>query len=568
MISRFALYTYFMKKNYNNPPLPTNNDDEKYVDPQLEDLQQAQKDTEQIKNYTEPYLQTLREKEKIKNEGLVEQTTDQIHRSYAKNTVEDSTIASNLESHTTIWKKGSTTPQSNTEVAASSPKKEGLGTKILNWFKGGSKKAIMTGTFVITGLAATAEGAQTKGEDPKDSTTQKTLKYENPKKNKADQSTKESAIPLYTTSNTIEGAITPTGFNNSFFENEYGISPEDIDTLAQKHGFRTGSAGEFQSDLIDYVEAHHPEVIDSVLNKYGDTKFAKETRKQGVAGLKDGKLGVRTAFIMSTLKEVEQGTSITLEPVPEKEDNLEGGVETSGADVFNTDGYTSLDILFDVSPSMAQHKAFLAEKLKGNTSDIPVNVIGFTDDINETKTFNTPSEASEYLKTIPLVDNNTELLLQTLEKKLQSMDKKVGGKGKIVGLTDELLQKVSQSTLDSLQKLSVEKNVDLSFTVMVGEETYTLSLDDVQHAFDEIYNAQVLPEIQTIDAGIAIRTNQIAEWQEELKNTTDKSTIKNLKKSIEENESEISSFKERKQQKELVDIANFKSTKTNDLVNK
>lgn len=419
---------------------------------------------------------------------------------------------------------------------------------------------------IAIGLLGAATATEAKGieKNPNDSTTEKTTAYENPKVTKTNKSSQKSTVPLYTTSKTVEGSITPTGFNNSFFENEYGIKPSDIEVMAQKHGFSTKSAAAFQEDLINYVEAHHPEVLDSVLSKYGETSYAKENRKDGIAGLKDAKLGIRTAMIMSTLTKTENGGGVILEPIPEKDTTPEGGPENS-TDVFNTNGYSSLDILFDVSPSMAQHKAYLAEKLKNNTSDIPVQVIGFTDGIDTTATFSTPSEASEYLKEVKLVDKNTELLLPILEKKLQSMERKIDGKGKVVGLTDELLQKVSQSTLDSLQKLSVEKNVDLSFTVMVGEHTYILSLNDVQHAFDEAYT-QILPEIQMIEQGITIRTNQIAEWENELKTTTDNATIKDLKNKIEENKGEIESFQERKEQKQLVDISNFNNIGT-DLVN-
>ena len=62
-----------------------------------------------------------------------------------------------------------------------------------------------------------------------------------------------SGISIYTKSNTKEGAITPTGRNNSFYENPYGITELTIKNLSKKYGFRYDSNVHLQEDLISYL---------------------------------------------------------------------------------------------------------------------------------------------------------------------------------------------------------------------------------------------------------------------------------------------------------------------------
>ncbi len=120
---------------------------------------------------------------------------------------------------------------------------------------------------------------------------------------------KKSNIKTYTTSKTKEGAITPTGLSNSFLENEYGVTEADISLIANHYGFSTESNAAFQKDMYNYLKENKPELIQEILEKYGQTQKGGSIDKNAsleeqIKGLIDGNLGVRDAFTIAQLKKI------------------------------------------------------------------------------------------------------------------------------------------------------------------------------------------------------------------------------------------------------------------------
>lgn len=120
---------------------------------------------------------------------------------------------------------------------------------------------------------------------------------ENIKKNSEDSSTSNkntATIKVYPGGKTKEGAITPTGFNNSFINNEYNVEEGDVAKVAEKFGFRTTSVKDFQDDMFGYLEKNFPEDMKKLVKKYG---------MPAAGTMRDEILGVRVAFALSILKD-------------------------------------------------------------------------------------------------------------------------------------------------------------------------------------------------------------------------------------------------------------------------
>jgi hypothetical protein len=404
------------------------------------------------------------------------------------------------------------------------PKKQESG------FRKKMAKWMMTFGLMTAASTASAKTSDAEKNFSDSTTTSKEVKH----KESSISKTPKNTVPLYTQSKTPEGGITPTGLSNSFYENEFGVTESDIGTLASQYGFSTSSPLEFQSDLIDYMVKHHPDAIDGVMEKYGETK-----KGQGIQGLKDGNLGVRTAWLMGLLKNgtaelTIDGKKVTYSTATP--DSLEGGPTSSGGEIFSTDGFDKLVIFFDNSGSMIQSRAELGNDLGDNTSNVPVQVFGFNETINETMKFNTPTDASEYLKNIPIIDQHdkVERTVDALIEGLESMDTQ-GGKIKVVACTDEALQKVSQEKLEKLQKISAEKGIDLHFSIKINGKRYNLTLEDVEHSFDNL--------IKGFNRQIDVRKNIISEAQTNLENASGKKK-KDLQKEIDQNQKELEYFQD------------------------
>ncbi len=405
------------------------------------------------------------------------------------------------------------------------------------------------GAFFLSMFGAKAA---TTHETAEKSLSDSSMKKEVKMKNINDSLTKKNTVPLYTSSNTPEGGITPTGLSNSFYENEFGITESDIDMLGEKYGFSTNSPLEFQSDLIDYMMEHYPNAIDGMMKKYGETNKGK-----GIQGLKDNMLGARTAFLMGLLK--NGNATLTIDGKEMRYSTatptLEGG--STGGEIFNTDGYQKLVILFDNSPSMYNHRAFLAKDLKNNVSDVPVDVSGFSNSIDTTMTLASPAAASEVLKNIPIVDQKKELAVDIVTEKLQSMES-ANGKTKIVICTDEALQEVSKEKLTKLKQLSEQKGVDLIFSILINGKSHTLSLEEVQHSFEKT--------VGNFNHQIEVRKKIIQDAQVELENTSSKKEKSRLEKEIQESQKDIEHFQKYTTEFSLLDLGDFDSDQNNSLM--
>ncbi len=429
-------------------------------------------------------------------------------------------------------------PQERQEapVEVHPPKKQesGFGKKMKKW--------MMTLGFVGVAATGSAKAADTEKNFSDSTTTTKEMKQ----KESTVSKTSKNTVPLYTQSKTPEGGITPTGYSNSFYENEYGITEDDIEDIAAKYNFSTKNALAFQTDMFKFVQEKNPEVIDGVLKKFGPTN-----QGEGIQGLLDDRFGRRTAFIAGFLKHGSaeltiDGKKITYSTATP--DSLEGGPNPSGGEFFSTDGYEKLVVLFDNSPSMYKNRGFLAEKLSSNHSDVPVEVTAFSNKADALMTFATPAQASTELAKIAIVDQNKELAVDVLRDKLQSMEVQ-SGKTKIVVCTDEKLQDVSQEKLADIQKLSTEKNIDVVFSVIIDDKPYTLTMEDIQESFTTL--------ITGFTKSIEIREKQIQEFQAEIDQTSSQKKKKDLEKQIEENRFQIKYFQDFLDGVSQVDLSSF-----------
>ena len=151
------------------------------------------------------------------------------------------------------------------------------------WFRN-----FVVGTAALFGVSFGAKG-EAKGASLPDSLKNKNEKVASMKA----QNDSISGLKVYPGGKTKEGATTPTGFNNSFFNNEYGIGEEDVEMIAKQFGFRTDNIEHFQSDMFGRLEKDYPEEMKKVLKKYDLPAAGK---------MVDKILGIRTAFVLSIFK--------------------------------------------------------------------------------------------------------------------------------------------------------------------------------------------------------------------------------------------------------------------------
>ncbi len=544
---------------------PPKNDDN-YVDSHLEDLRTKEgaedidkklNNDREIENYVDPHLQQLRDNEK---ERLVKEKQEELRQVLEKeafpskgNIIWEKPAPEEPEVDMDTFlgtKKIEETADTQPVVEESVQKKGWFGSLVESGknflYKTKKPAAVTLGAIAMSMPAAAATPNTTAEKIFSDST----LKKEAPAADTITaQNTKKNTIAFYTSSKTAEGAITPTGFNNSFFNNEFGITESDVISIAEKYGFRTDNEANFQKDVVEYVQKNNPEEITRVLKKYGPTNYAEENNiaPDDYKGLLDKNLGVRLADVLNTMKTTppEVTDSVPEEPqIDGGDNNFEGS--TNQDKIFNTNGYDKLVILFDVSPSMQQHKATLANELKSNTSDLPVEVVGFTNKIDTSMTVANPAAASEVLKDIQLIDQDSELALDVLLEKLES-SQNTQEKTLIVVSTDEALQGLTQEKLTKLKSLSKEKGADIQFTVLIGKQIHNLTLTDVQERFTDKYEKVNAPELAQMTKGVEIRNKII----EDIKKSN------GSQKEIDENEEEIKSIQERMSRWEQVTLSDF-----------
>jgi hypothetical protein len=216
--------------------------------------------------------------------------------------------------------------------------------------------------------------------------------------------------------------------------------------------------------------------------------------------------------------------------------------------VFNLDNYSRLVVLFDASPSMntKSHKEILAADLKDNVSDIPVEIVTFTNKIESQTTATNPSSAAEMLKNVPIVEQDQELGLKVLNEKINLMEK-TEGKTLVVVCTDEQLQGVSEDLLNSLKESSVNKNLDIEFSIMLDGNKIKISLNELNNIYQNKYKTSVESKVAQDKKAIEIRKRIISDP------TTNKEEILNSTQ-------EIKSFEEAIKRHSMVNISDFKTT--------
>lgn len=178
------------------------------------------------------------------------------------------------------------------------------------------KRAVIATLFTLGSLFGSAKDGEKKAEA--DVVKQPTT--ESVAKNTPSDSTKNN-VEVYTKAKTEKGGITPTGLSNSFLENDYDVTPGDIDSLAQEYGFSTKDEAAFQKDLIEYAQKNDPEIIQYVLKHFGQTEYGLKNNMAPTdyKQLIDGFLGVRAAYIMKFYKDKEEPTENDNEVAPYSE---------------------------------------------------------------------------------------------------------------------------------------------------------------------------------------------------------------------------------------------------------
>lgn len=426
----------------------------------------------------------------------------------------------------------------------------GLGKKI---------KDLGIATLVTFGALA-SKGAETKNINlDKELHRNTSVKDSSNEKNSGD-TTNKNKIAVYTNSKTKEGGTTPTGFSNSFLENEYEIKPEDLDSVAKAYGFRNDNAKNFQEDMILYAVKNKPEIIDSVLEKFGSTAYGEENNITDYKQLLDGKLGRRDAFILGNLKKdilennrrsSNQESISKTDPEIKKEDKI-----------FNLEGIDKLYIFYDVSPSTQVTREILRKDLIKNEVSLPIKIIGFTDKIEFTQETTNIQEASGILKNAKFSEETTELAVTNLVKEMEKMENE--GTKLIISATDEELQNVTKEDLMRIKELSKEKNAQVQFTIVLENKIHNISIDDLLEIYTKKYAKAVEDKIKNYSNLINLREKYINTYKQEIEKTSERKKLKELKELLRNEEKELLDLKTTLIRERQVNINNFTFLK-NDL---
>jgi hypothetical protein len=218
--------------------------------------------------------------------------------------------------------------------------------------------------------------------------------------------------------------------------------------------------------------------------------------------------------------------------------------------MFEVQGYNKVLLLIDKSPSMEANKKAIMDSLHASENiNIPTSVIGYTNKIDTAFVAENLNGAAKIIENMKFVNEEEEL---TIDETIATLNNENIGTEKIVAfiVTDEELQHVSKEKLETLKKLSTDKNTTLVFTIMIGGEIHQLSLGDVENAFNKKYNeADHLKAIETTAKQVAIFNKILLEQKaqnsspKEIKETQE--SLASLMKTLEKlNEVNISNFKD------------------------
>ncbi|MEI6022357.1 MAG: hypothetical protein WCQ32_00755 [bacterium] len=123
---------------------------------------------------------------------------------------------------------------------------------------------------------------------------------------------------------------TPTGQDNSFENNPYHVTTEDVYKVAKEYGFNTENNLSLQKDMYTYLEQHRPDILKKMHEAYGQTNA--ET-------FDDGILGSRTAFVMNQLNTISQ---LTPETKPEKTVEIKTSIEKTPRAALDSSFYVNI----------------------------------------------------------------------------------------------------------------------------------------------------------------------------------------------------------------------------------
>jgi hypothetical protein len=390
------------------------------------------------------------------------------------------------------------------------------------------KRALMIG---LASLTLSTVGKAQSSENLKNATPKDIAKITSIKANLDKNFTEESPFELWTKGKTTAGETTPTGLNNSFLNNKYEIKPGDISVVAKYFGLDASSAGRFQSTMYSLLEEKYPDLIE---------KIKKEYNLPAAGTFRDKLVGVRDAFAISLLKEKIGGDETSVSKTQDEEKPILK-IEKEDERIFKLEGFDKLYVFFDVSPSMRLSKDTLAKDLLKNKFSIPVEFYGFTNKVEYENKAKNLEEASMILRNTELRDVDQEYAVNVLLEKIEKMEKE--GRKLIVICTDEELQNVSKEELLRIKELSIEKNAEIQFTVMLRGEIHNLGVDEIIKIYEEKNETKVREDVERYNKLIVLRERYINEYKASLEKTSDKKEIKNLKENLKNEEKELLELK-------------------------
>lgn len=165
-----------------------------------------------------------------------------------------------------------------------------------------------------------------------------------------------------------------------------------------------------------------------------------------------------------------------------------------GGGLFETGNYEKVFLIIDQSPSMKESRTvekIISHLEKSNQKGIPTQVVGYTNKINNKFNANSLLEGAEIIRKMDYVNENREETIGSLIDLLKGQEKSKGGDVAYV-LTDEKLQNISGGDIESLVKLSKEKNIKILFTMMLEGSEFQLSLEKTNEIFDKKFNTAEL----------------------------------------------------------------------------
>jgi hypothetical protein len=251
------------------------------------------------------------------------------------------------------------------QAANPEPKKN----KFFNWFKNPFKKVAVVTGLTLSSIAAHSETAHTET-NPTDSAKNKTEFIKKTPEDSLATNKNTVSIKVYQGGKTKEGATTPTGFNNSFLNNEYNIHEGDVEAVAKQFGFRTDNVEDFQADMFGYLEKNYPEDMKNVVKKYGMPAAGKMT---------DAILGVRVAFAMKILKD-----KVPSNNVEKKESDPYAAFAESGEVLYTTGpgGHAFAELCYPIRSSASIKDGGMLDASKQPVLIRFRNDFGFTGEVS------------------------------------------------------------------------------------------------------------------------------------------------------------------------------------------